>query len=92
MPLLQRIEVLNNLITILLCGEVLSRMERSLQMAMELENMLTAGEIDHEILDEVSIIVKELKNGKHTLNEYYRASTSHKLLEIFDEVNQKVKR
>jgi predicted metal-dependent enzyme (double-stranded beta helix superfamily) len=67
-------------------------MDRTNQMARELESMLTAGEIDTDIMDEIQSMVDDLKKGKKTLNEFYSASTPHKLLNILDVVNQRVKR
>ena len=64
-------------------------MDRTIQMASELESMIEAGEIDKDVVDE---IVQDLREGKRTLNEFYRASTTQKLLDIFDVVNQRVKR
>nr|WP_263326711.1 hypothetical protein [Neobacillus sp. Marseille-Q6967] len=62
------------------------------QMAAELEKMMAAGEVDQDVMDEVTSIVDGLKQGQQDLNDFYRASTPHKLLEILDEVNQRVKR
>ena len=67
-------------------------MDRTVQMANELENMIEAGEIDGDVVDDITSVVKDLREGKRTLNEFYRASTPQKLLDIFDEVNQRVKR
>ncbi|TCN25991.1 hypothetical protein [Mesobacillus foraminis] len=67
-------------------------MDRTNQMARELENMLSAGEIDTDIKDEIKSVVDDLKTGSKTLNDFYSASTPHKLLTIFDIVNQRVKR
>ncbi|HZG72425.1 MAG TPA: hypothetical protein VEY51_12890 [Chondromyces sp.] len=67
-------------------------MDRTIQMASELESMIEAGEVDTDVVDEISSIVQELKDGNRTLNEFYRASTPQKLLDILDTVNQRVKR
>lgn len=67
-------------------------MDRTIQMASELESMLEAGEIDEDVVDEITSVVQDLRVGKRTLNEFYRASTPQKLLDIFDVVNQRVKR
>jgi predicted metal-dependent enzyme (double-stranded beta helix superfamily) len=66
-------------------------MDRTNQMARELENMLSAGEIDTDI-NEIKSVVDDLKTGSKTLNDFYSASTPHKLLTVFDIVNQRVKR
>lgn len=67
-------------------------MDRTNQMAVELENMISGGEIDGDVVDEVTSIVQDLREGKRELNDFYRGSTPQKLLEILDEVNQRVKR
>jgi hypothetical protein len=67
-------------------------MDRTNQMAFELEHMIKTGEIDEDVVDEITSIVQDLKEGKRTLNEFYRPSTPQKLLDIFDEVNQRIKR
>jgi hypothetical protein len=53
---------------------------------------MEGGEIDGDVLDEVTSIVQDLRVGRHTLDEFYRASTPQKLLDILDVVNQRVKR
>jgi hypothetical protein len=67
-------------------------MDRVNEMAVELESMVNAGEVDGDIVDEITTMVQELREGKKSLNEYYRASTPHKILAVLDEVNQRVKR
>ncbi|HWO78270.1 MAG TPA: hypothetical protein VNM69_20590 [Bacillus sp. (in: firmicutes)] len=67
-------------------------MDRTLQMASELESMIKAGEIEEDVVDDITSVIQDLRDGKRTLNEFYRASTSEKLLDILDEVNQRVKR
>ena len=67
-------------------------MDRTIQMASELESMIEAGEIDKDVVDEITSVVQDLRDGKRTLNEFYQASTPQKLLDIFDVVNQRVKR
>ena len=67
-------------------------MDRTAQMASELESMMEAGEIDQDMADEIVSIIQELREGNRTLNEFYGASTSPQLLEVLDEVNQRVKR
>ncbi|WP_243354200.1 hypothetical protein [Bacillus litorisediminis] len=67
-------------------------MDRTLQMASELESMIKAGEIEEDVVDDITSVIQDLRDGKRTLNGFYRASTSEKLLDILDEVNQRVKR
>ncbi|OCA90563.1 hypothetical protein A8F94_01385 [Bacillus sp. FJAT-27225] len=67
-------------------------MDFSKEMALELENMIRAGEVDHDIADDISAAVLGLRNGTKFLDDFYRASTPHKVLEVFDEVSQRVKR
>jgi hypothetical protein len=66
--------------------------DRTNQMASELESMIEGGEVDGDVIDELTTIIKGLREGNRTLNDYYQASTPHKLLDIFDTVNQRVKR
>lgn len=67
-------------------------MDHTSQMANELENMLAAGEIDSDITDEIQSVINQLKEGKKTLNEFYSGGTPRKLLNVFDVVNQRIKR
>ncbi|MET3699574.1 hypothetical protein SAMN05877753_11246 [Bacillus oleivorans] len=67
-------------------------MDRTIQMANELERMIEAGEIDKDVIDEITSVIQDLRDGKRALNEFYQASAPQKLLDILDEVNQRVKR
>lgn len=67
-------------------------MDRTAQMANELEQMIERGEVDRDMKDEVTSVILDMRAGTHTLDQLYGASTPHKLLEILDEVNQRVKR
>ncbi|KKI90383.1 hypothetical protein WQ54_20695 [Bacillus sp. SA1-12] len=67
-------------------------MDRTTQMANELEKMIERGEIAPDVTDEVTEIVQGLKKGKQTIEEFYGASTPQKLLSILDVVNERVKR
>ena len=51
-----------------------------------------SGEIDEDVVNASTSVVQDLRVGKRTLNEFYRASTPQKLLDIFDVVNQRAKR
>lgn len=67
-------------------------MEYIRQLGMELENMLTNGEVDRDVTEEVASIASKLQEGKARLEDYYRSSTSQKVLSILDEGNQRIKR
>jgi hypothetical protein len=67
-------------------------MEWKNQMAAELKNMIEAREVDSDIVDAVSNMAQELREGRKNLNDYYRTSTPQKILDVLDEVNQRVKR
>ncbi|WP_409300154.1 hypothetical protein [Peribacillus sp. SCS-155] len=67
-------------------------MDRSKQIAAELYNMIEAGDVQDDIIDEIVSMANALSQGSGMVEDYYRASTPRKILEVFDEVNQRVKR
>ncbi|KKK37733.1 hypothetical protein WQ57_12295 [Mesobacillus campisalis] len=67
-------------------------MDIASQMAAELKQMIQAGEIQEDITDELQAIIQGLESGKRQMNDYYGASTSGKVLQVLDEVNQRIKK
>jgi uncharacterized membrane protein len=62
------------------------------QMANELEKMISDDEIDNDFMDEIMSVVHDLREGNKALIDFYRPSSPQKLLDVLDEVNQRVKR
>ncbi|WP_156319802.1 hypothetical protein [Bacillus sp. FJAT-18017] len=64
-------------------------MDFTKEMVLELENMIRNDEVEAGLVNE---IIDGLRNGTKSLEDFYTASAPHRLLEVLDEVSERIKR